>query len=90
MPYIKQENRLKFKSAAHFLGDTAETSGELNYVVTEITHRYLKKKGVSYAHINEVIGMLDCCRMELYRKIAAPYENGKEAENGPVGLEDNF
>jgi hypothetical protein len=28
--------------------------------------------------------MLECCKLELYRKIAAPYEDIKIQENGDV------
>lgn len=31
-----------------------------------------------------VRGALRCCQLEFYRKFAAPYEDAKEAENGPV------
>jgi hypothetical protein len=31
-----------------------------------------------------MIGILECCKLELYRKKAAPYENEKELENGSV------
>ena len=88
MPYIKKENRPKFKEAALQLGNSAESAGDLNYIITEITHQFLKKKGVRYENINELIGMLECCKLELYRKIAAPYEDQKELENGAVGLDD--
>lgn len=32
----------------------------------------------------ELLGMLDCCKAEYYRKYAAPYEDQKEEQNGPV------
>ena len=28
--------------------------------------------------------MLECCKLEYYRKVAAPYEDQKEFENGAV------
>jgi hypothetical protein len=31
-----------------------------------------------------ILGVLRCCQLEYYRKYAAPYEDVKEAENGPV------
>lgn len=39
---------------------------------------------LSYADINEAIGALECAKLELYRRIAVPYENRKLAENGDV------
>ena len=86
MPYIKPDDRTKFDESAIKIGTTAECAGDLNYAITVIAHTYLKKKGIRYANMNEVVGALECAKLELYRAIAAPYENDKIAENGPVGL----
>ena len=88
MPYIKQENRSKFKDKAKDLGQTADCAGDLNYIITEMVHEFIRKRGKNYANINEVVGMLECCKLELYRKIAAPYEDEKIAQNGDVGLNE--
>jgi hypothetical protein len=90
MPYIKQENRPKFKTKAKDLGQLADCAGDLNYIITEMVHEYIRKKGKNYATINEVVGMMECCKLELYRKIAAPYENLKVVENGDVGLNEKI
>ena len=80
MPYIKQEDRKEFDLTKIF----PETPGELNFVITSIVRDYLYDVGVSYAEINEVIGVLECVKLELYRRIAVPYENRKILENGDV------
>ena len=90
MPYIKQEDRVKFKSAAQYLGMQATCAGDLNYLISLIAHSYLEQKGVRYANVNEVIGALECCKLELYRAVAAPYEDEKVSENGPVGVIREF
>jgi hypothetical protein len=90
MPYIKQEDRTKFNEDAVRLGTKAECAGDLNYAITVILHTYLKKKGIRYSNLNEVIGMLDCAKMELYRSIAGPYEDIKIKESGLVGLISEF
>lgn len=55
--------------------------GNLNYVITRLlTVSY----GQRYAEINEAVGVLECAKLEFYRKFAAPYEDQKEFENGPV------
>ncbi len=36
------------------------------------------------AYFNAVVGALECAKLELYRRMVAPYENGKIAENGDV------
>lgn len=89
MPYIKQEQRTPEMNAAveAFVDSgTAEKAnvGDLNYVLSSIVHEWLKAKGVCYANINAAIGVLTCAKLELYRQIAAPYEDIKKAENGPV------
>ena len=46
---------------------------------------YLKDKGeIRYAHLNEVIGAIDCAKLELYRRVATPYEDKKIEESGDV------
>lgn len=55
--------------------------GNLNYVITKIL---MKSYSARYSQINEAIGVLECAKLELYRKLAAPYEDQKEFENGPV------
>lgn len=58
--------------------------GELNYAITEMMINYLNRKGVSYTNMNEVIGVLECAKLELYRRMTAPYEDMKIDENGDV------
>jgi hypothetical protein len=66
------------------------TVGQLNYVVSKITHGYIEYYGLNYDTINAVIGVLECAKLELYRMVAAPYENQKQAENGPIsGLDEH-
>ena len=80
MPYIKQEAREKFHN-----GGVIENAGELNFVITKFINDYINRTGgVRYAKLNEVIGVLECAKMELYRRIAAPYEDEKITENGDV------
>ena len=91
MPYIPQTRRDEINF--EFLDDsrdeggldwTPQNAGDLNFLVTCFIDNYLLKNGTRYANINEMIGALECCKLELYRKIAAPYENLKEVENGAV------
>lgn len=88
MPYIKQAERKKcapiidaFKGIL-LLGCN---DGELNYIITSICHFYLKNKDKErYTYYNEVIGVLECAKLELYRQSIAPYENIKIVENGDI------
>lgn len=87
MPYIKPEKREEWclddivKVASH-----CDCAGDLNYIFTIISHHYLNKKGLSYQHINDIIGALEGAKLELYRRVAAPYEDTKISENGDVLL----
>lgn len=85
MPYIKPINRVLFEADAAKLGGLASTPGDLNYIITVMVHEYIKKRGLSYTNVNEVVGALECCKLELYRRVATPYEEKKIIENGDVG-----
>ncbi len=57
--------------------------GELNYLITRLIDTFIGPD-ISYSAINDVVGVLECAKLEAYRKIAANYEDQKEAENGLV------
>jgi hypothetical protein len=83
MPYIKPEDREFFDDKLTFKVTGIHSAGELNYCVTKLVDHYISVHGgVSYKNINEVIGVLECAKLELYRRIAAPYEDTKIIENG--------
>lgn len=90
MPYIKQDDRHTFESHIQNLAADAENAGDLNYIITKMLHLYIKKKGLRYANCNEVIGALECCKLELYRKLIGPYEDEKIVENGGVGVFSSY
>lgn len=61
-------------------------TGELNYVLSKEIDGYITRKGLGYAAINDVMGVLACIQAEVYRRIAAPYEDQKAIANGEVFL----
>jgi hypothetical protein len=80
VPYIDQAARERLAQGAR-----PETAGELNYALTRLVDQYLVDKGgIRYAHLNEVVGALECAKLELYRRLAVPYEDGKIREAGDV------
>ncbi len=83
MPYIKKEQRLKFKSAEVGMG-RIENAGELNYFVTRTFLNYLKTNGMSYQTINDIGGVLHWVGHEFYRRLIGFYEDYKAKENGDV------
>lgn len=87
MPYIKLENRKKYEKVLGELVDILkplppeEVDGELNYVVTKILKEVYPLR---YFHINKAVGVLECIKLEFYRRVAAPYEDLKMKESGDV------
>jgi len=84
VPYIAPEKRQKFEIE---MSEFPSTPGELNYVITEIILGYIvvnKRGDISYTTMNEIIGVLECIKQELYRRVLAPYENEKIVLNGDL------
>ena len=77
MPYLTTEDRI---IARH----KATNPGQLNYRITEILRQYIEEKGLSYHTINDIVGALESAKLEFYRRVAVPYENGKIETNGDV------
>lgn len=82
MPYIKQEDREHFYSGIDKL--YPKTPGELNYLITRIAFNYLNQTKKNYQAFNDIIGALESCKLEFYRRSVAPYEDEKIKENGDV------
>lgn len=84
MPYIDDDARTRLRT-----GQAPANPGELNYAITSLVDAYLAACAESagrlrYSHVNEAVGVLECAKLELYRRVAAPYEDDKIAENGDV------
>jgi hypothetical protein len=84
MPYIKQEARPKLDGAIDELIAAVETDGELNYTVTRLVQGAAEKRGGGYAVFNALVGVLECAKLEFYRRVVRPYEDRKARENGDV------
>lgn len=84
MPYITKKSREFFNFT--FLNDLPpiDTAGELNYLMTQLARKYIRDHGLRYEHINAVMGVFAAAGTEFYRRVAAPYEDTKVAENGDV------
>lgn len=95
MPYIPAEERYRFDGYVLPAARNIRCAGELNYCITLLIHEYLNESGLigsngyNYGFINAAVGALECAKLELYRMIAAPYEDKKRQENGRVLLEDD-
>lgn len=58
-------------------------SGNLNYIITLVLLKALGDNP-NYQRFNEIIGVLECCKLEVYRRKVAKYEDQKIKENGDV------
>jgi len=84
MPYIKQEQRPFIDLLARlFIGDGLLT-GRLNYFIFKVTKEYIKKAGESYANYRDVIGELECAKLEIERRMLSKYEDKKIKQNGDI------
>lgn len=80
MPYIPQHQRPEIDDAVAQLPKNM-SAGQKNYAITRMIETDLRD-GTSYDVINEWLGVLRGVELEFYRRIAAPYEDGKINTNG--------
>ena len=86
MPYIKQEQRRDIQSLAEKLAGLCDTPGKLNFAVSVILLKMLSFD-MSYDILNGFIGVLECIKLEFYRRIVSPYEDQKMEINGDIEVE---
>ena len=79
MPYISKTDREELEN-----GDTPVNAGELNYLISTLVDDFMLEHGKSYSVMNEIVGALECAKLEMYRRICAPYEDEKIETNGDV------
>ena len=82
MPYIRKEDRPEIDRILRVLRPL--NVGELNYTITMLCKAYMEQNGESYKHYNDLIGVLECAKLELYRRKISIYEDVKITENGDV------
>ena len=75
MPYLTAADRRK---------DGLFSPGKLNYHIIRLCLSYLEERGECYQTHNDILGVLEAVKCEWYRRLVAPYEERKRAENGDV------
>ena len=84
MPYIKEEDRNElidaFESLYKVIRCNGSITGSLNYMLFKIAKRYC----TCYSDYRDFIGELESAKLEIYRRLIAPYEDLKIKENGDV------
>jgi hypothetical protein len=89
MPYIKKSQRdLIEKELVNLISQMQKIpdydkgkAGILNYITTRLCCAMMGNE-IKYSKINELVGALECCKMELYRRVAGKYEDEKISQNG--------
>jgi hypothetical protein len=87
MPYIAQQRRPLYDETIAGLAaaiDAETPGGDINYIVTRLVAHWIGKRGLSYAVLADAMGVLETAKLELYRRVAGPYEDRKIEENGDV------
>lgn len=91
MPYITKDQRQdldgQIKALAHIIkqGEAEDYEGEMNYIITNLLCQVMKPKdGWRYKWINRAIGVLECVKLEFYRRLVANYEVKAIAKNGDI------
>jgi hypothetical protein len=87
MPYIPEPERKNLdKIVDELISQLTKDNfrGRLNYFISSLASRLIDTNGVSYSLINDLIGVLECVKLEIYRRVASPYEDKKKEENGDV------
>ena len=97
MPYIKKEEREllddiidlaseRIQSVSTNLAEPSDVKarpGVMNYAISTLIKK-VYGNNMKYADYNEVIGMLECAKLEFYRRPTATYEDKKIEENGDI------
>jgi len=90
MPYIDPSNRTIYDENIQKLAEnlkaitkSGKECGELNYIITSLIKQVYKDRYCYSVH-NEIVGMLECCKQEWYRRFSAPYEDLAILRNGDV------
>lgn len=92
MPYVKQHYREALDPVVDATVQVLRNleldfpegnfEGNVNYLISKILSKVYTSGG--YRGINDAVGVLECIKLEFYRRAAAGYEDKKIIENGDV------
>jgi hypothetical protein len=92
VPYIKPEHRYHVDEHIDFLVralkhdiDDEDVDGIANYIITSILCEIFLSK-LRYRNIARLLGCLEACKMEFYRRIAEPYEDEAVCKHGDIDV----
>lgn len=89
MPYVVKSARVVLDEAVTEVTEAVQEcirsregrDGCLNFTISSIINTLYDR---NYADLNAAIGVLECIKLELYRRVVAPYEDTKIIQNGDV------
>ena len=93
MPYITQDTRDLINSKIDELtekltitGNESTRDGILNYSITSLLVGVFKSYGpiIRYRDLNSMMGILECVKHELYRRLGSCLEDGAIVKNGDI------
>lgn len=91
MPYVTPQKRAQLDPTLYLLlkalafhVPVENAAGPLNYVITKLILFTLFAGPTRYHNIALATGILENVKQELYRRLAADYEDGRAEENGDV------
>ena len=92
MPYIDPRIRPAIEPFVEQLANAifaqvpqVSRAGAMNFAISRlIVQLYGNVDLQSYKAINEIVGVLECTKLEFFRRVAAPFEDGKMVEHGDV------
>jgi len=96
MPYIRCARRWKFQTEIDELkevlkqeSNSTNIDGDLNFIITSLFEVAPEVCGEREGHwryriINRLVGVLECCKLEFYRRIGALKEDDAINRNGDL------
>ena len=83
MPYIPNHNREAILCYVKELLEEIDTVGGFAYALTELL-RGMVGSQPDFHELSKILGVYESVKLEYYRRLMAPYEDRKCAENGDV------
>ena len=86
MPYIEKEKRERLDGLIKNVVSELEplSSGEKNYFLSSVMWGLFNNIHRTYSNANNIIGLLECVKLEFYRRKVAELEDEKMIENGDI------
>lgn len=93
MPYIPSDDRPSYDDAIRRIAMTLreqpaqKRKGHANYAITQILRLAWgvdESSGESYSNYADIVGTLECAKLEIYRRWVASYEDRAIEKNGDL------